>query len=76
MKIIEKIDMYLNENSTDNAKETLKAIIGTLKKREKNGDVKEMLKMANGIMDYFDKKKSFSPEQAKWIFKTSKVLFK
>ena len=29
-----------------------------------------------GMMDFFDENKSFSPGQAKWIFNTSKALFK
>ena len=70
-----KIENILNENSTDNAKGTLDAIIGTLKKSE--GDTsKEMLNMANGILDFYNKEKSFSPKQAEWIFNTSKALFK
>lgn len=64
----------LAENSTDNAKKTLDAILGTLKKADSPD--KDMLKMANGIMDYYKKEKSFSPDQAKWIYNTSKALFK
>jgi len=68
---------YLIENSTDNAKKTLEAIIGMLKKNDDpNKTGKEMIKMADGIMDYYKKEKSFSPDQAKWIFNTSKTMFK
>lgn len=68
---------YIVENSTDDAKKTLDAIIGFLEKADdldKSGD--EMLAMANGINDYYDEHESFSPGQAKWIFNTSKALFK
>lgn len=66
----------LNEDSTDDAKGTLDAIIGFLKKQDSlDKDGEEMLKMANGFKDYFDKEGSFSPKQASWIFKTSKALF-
>lgn len=64
------------ESSTDNAKGTLQAIIGTLKKFGGDAKSKDMLKMANGIMDHFKKEGSFSPDQAKWIWNTSKALFK
>lgn len=64
---------FLQENSTDNAKKTLDAILGTLKKVDKPDA--SMLKMANGINDYFKKEGSFSPDQAKWIFNTSQSLF-
>jgi hypothetical protein len=68
---------HMNEDSTDDAKGTLQAIIGSLKKGDtKNKDTASMLKMANGIMDYYKKEKSFAPDQAKWIFNTSKALFK
>ena len=69
------IDMALHENSTDNAHGALEAIIGTLKKSE-GKDKDEMLDMANGIMDFYKKEKSFSPKQAEWIANTSKALFK
>jgi len=67
----------LCEGSTEDAKGALEAIIGSLKKNDNlEKDGKEMLKMAQGIMDYYKKEKSFSPDQAKWIFNTSKSLFK
>lgn len=75
MDILDKINETLNEDSTENAKKTLQAIIGTLKK-SKGADKDDMLKMANGIMDYYNKEKSFAPKQAEWIFNTSKALFK
>ncbi len=71
--INETVSKYIGENSTDDAKGALQAIIGTLKKGD--GD-KEMLKMANGIMDYYKKEGSFAPKQAEWIANTSKALFK
>lgn len=68
---------YIKENSTDDAKKSLEAIIGFLKKnKDIDADGKDMLKMGEGMMDYFDEKGSFSPGQAKWIFNTSKALFK
>jgi hypothetical protein len=77
MNILEKIDKYLlRENSTDDAKETLDAIIGFLEKQEDpDPKQKSMLKMANGMLDYYEKEESFSPDQAKWIYNTSKGLF-
>jgi len=74
MNILTKIENILNENSIDKAKGTLEAIIGTLKKSS-NDESKEMLKMANGIMNYYKKEKSFAPKQAEWIYNTSKALF-
>ena len=62
----------LIESATDNAKKSLDAIIGVLAK----GDNAEMKKMAKGINDYFKKEGSFSPDQAKWIWKTSVAMFK
>lgn len=65
------------ENSTDDAKKTLDAILGFLNKQsDLDKDGKEMLKMAKGIMDSFKENKSFSPKQAQWIYNTSKALFK
>jgi predicted nucleic acid-binding Zn-ribbon protein len=72
LKVMKK---KMNESSTDDAKKTLTAIIGFLKKNQNGKDAKEMLKMANGMKDHVDKKGSFSPDQAKWIFNTSKALF-
>jgi len=82
MKLLETADFWvatnketLLENSTDNAKKTLDVIIGTLEKSDSDSS-KDMLKMAKGMLDYYDKEKSFSPDQAKWIYNTSKSLFK
>lgn len=67
----------LNENSTDDANKTLDAIIGFLKKQDNPSDSgKEMLTMANGIKDFYNKEKSFAPKQAEWISSTSQALFK
>ncbi len=72
-----RFSQYLLENSTEDAKKSLEAIIGTLKKNDNPDDAgKEMLKMANGIMDYYKKEKSFAPKQAEWIYNTSKAMFK
>lgn len=71
------LNRLLNESSTDDANKTLDAIIGFLKKQENpSDDAKEMLKMGNGIKDYYNKNKSFAPDQAKWIFNTSKTILK
>lgn len=75
MDILEKIELQLTENSTDDALGALKAIIGTLKKSD-GEDKDDMLKMANGILDYYKKENSFAPKQASWIANTSKALFK
>lgn len=56
-----------------NALGSLKAIIGALEKGDKGNDI---LKMAKGIKKHFDKEKSFSPDQAEWIWKTSTAMFK
>lgn len=72
------IDKYLgkvNEDSTEDAKKTLEAIIGSLKKAE-GKDAKEMMAQAEGTMDFYKKNGSFTPDQAKWIYNTSKALFK
>ena len=74
MKILEKIDSYLNENSTDNAAKTLDAIIGALSKGT-NASGNKILKMAKDIKSYYKKEGSFSPDQAKWIYNTSKAIF-
>jgi hypothetical protein len=66
-------ELYL-ENSTEDAKGTLEAIIATLKKSD-GGESKEMLDFATGIMDYYKKEGSFSPKQSQWIYKTSKAMF-
>lgn len=62
--------------SAEAAFETLKAIIGTLRKQKLDAKGKDMLKMAQGIRDFYGKEKSFSPDQAKWIWKTSVAMFK
>lgn len=63
----------IEEGSTENAAGTLKAIIGTLKKRD-DDKAKDMLKMAMGIEKHFKDEGSFSPDQASWIFKMSKMF--
>ena len=66
----------LFENSTDDAKNALDAIIGTLEKQDAGKDRDSMLKMAKGILDYYKKEESFAPKQAAWIYATSKGMFK
>lgn len=70
-----KNEELFTENSTEDAAGTLKAVIGALKKRDNLDDKgKDVLKTAEGIMDYYNKNKSFSPGQAKAIFNMSKIL--
>jgi len=66
----------IEENSTEDALASLKAIIGALEKGDQKGDSADMLKMGKGILDYYEKNKSFAPKQAEWIYNTSKALFK
>lgn len=61
----------ITEDATANALGTLKAIIGSTK--EKGGDIH---KMALGMKKSYDKNKGFSKDQASWIYKTSKSMFK
>ena len=67
--------ILLKENSTDDALGALKAIIKALKDAE-GKDSESMREMADGIMDYYNKEKSFAPKQASWIANTSKAMFK
>lgn len=62
----------MNEDSTEDAKKTLSAIINALKDDKDN----DILKQAKGTMESYKKNKGFSVEQAKWIYNTSKALFK
>lgn len=65
----------LDEDATANAKKTLDAIIGSLK--DSKGQVAaSMYKMALGMKKTYEKNKGFSKDQAEWIWKTSKALFK
>ena len=61
----------MNEDATADAKKTLDAIIGATK--DDGGDV---YKMAMGMKKSYEKNKGFSKDQANWIYKTSKALFK
>ena len=71
--IYNKTGVDLSEgDSTKNALGTLKAILNATKD-DKNNDI---FKMATGMKKYYDKEKSFSPDQAKWIWKTSVAMFK
>lgn len=75
---------YLNEDATEKAYKTLQAIISSLensikKRKEKKSDVyKEngAYKMAVDINKFYNKNKSFSKDQAQWIYKMSQALFK
>ena len=61
----------LDEDATADALGALKAIIGSTKKD--GGDVH---KMAVGFKESYDKNKGFSKDQASWIYKMSKSMFK
>lgn len=66
----------IEEDSTKDAKETLDAILGFLNDKDKLTDKEEEIRdMGVGMMDFYSKKKSFSPDQAKWIYNTSKAFF-
>lgn len=62
----------LSEGSTEDAAKSLTAILGMFKGKTDN----DIYKMGKGIQDYYKKNGSFSPDQAKWIWKTSVALFK
>lgn len=65
----------INEGSAEDAKGTLDAIVSTLSKnKDLDAKGKEMLKMGKGMQDHFKKEGSFSPDQASWIFKMSKMF--
>jgi hypothetical protein len=66
-----KEQYMLDEDSTEDAKKTLDAIVGATK--EKGGDIH---KMAVGMKKSYEKNKGFSKDQAKWIYNTSQMLFK
>jgi len=68
----ESLNSELNEDDTENALKTLKAIIGSLKGNKEN----DIYKMAEGMMKSYEKNKGFSKDQAEWIYKTSKAMFK
>lgn len=61
----------LAEDATEDAKKTLDAILGSTKK---SGG--EVYKMAQGMLKSYNKNKGFSKDQANWIYKTSKAMFK
>ena len=65
----------LTEDSAKDANGTLSAILASLAKA-KGPEAKEMLKMAKGMRRSFEKNNGFSKDQAEWIYKTSKALFK
>ena len=62
----------LIEGATENAAKSLQAILGMFKDKKDN----DIYKMGKGIQDHYKKEGSFSPDQAKWIWKTSVALFK
>jgi hypothetical protein len=72
LKAYERSILGVNEDATEDAKKTLDAIIGATKEDE-GGDIH---KMAVSMMKSYTKNKGFSKDQAQWIYKTSKMLFK
>jgi hypothetical protein len=66
------LNPMLDEDSTADAKKTLDAIVGALKNDKDN----EIYKMAMGMKKSYEKNKGFSKDQADWIYKTSKAMFK
>ena len=70
MKVLDQ-NSWLNEDATADALGTLNAIIGSTKKA--GGDIYDM---AMGMKKSYDKNKGFSKDQANWIYKTSKMMFK
>ena len=71
-EMVESLGLGLEETSTEDAAKSLQAILGMFKDKKDN----DIYKMGKGIQDYYKKNKSFSPDQAKWIWKTSVALFK
>jgi hypothetical protein len=77
-KILSAYDqMLMNEkkDATQAALGTLNAIIGMFKDNLK-GSNKDILDMAKGIKKSYEKNKGFSKDQAQWIYKMSKAMFK
>ena len=67
----------INEGSAEDAKGALDAVVATLSKnKDLDKEGKEILKMGKGMQDHFKKEGSFSPDQANWIYKVSKGMFK
>jgi HEAT repeat protein len=62
------LNPMLDEDATADALGTLKAIA-----KSSSGDVK---KMADSMLKSYEKNKGFSKDQAKWIYNTSKAIFK
>jgi hypothetical protein len=71
-EMVESLGLGLEEGSTENAAKSLEAILGMFKDKHDN----DIYKMGKGIQDHYKKEGSFSPDQAKWIWKTSVALFK
>ena len=62
----------IDEDATADAKKTLDAILGSLKGQEKN----DVYKMAMGMKKKYKENGGFSKDQANWIYKISKAMFK
>ena len=69
--IANMFNIVLSEDSTANALGAFKAIISSTEKG--GGDIH---KMALGMKKSYEKNKGFSKDQASWIYKTSKAMFK
>lgn len=81
--LLERISMFtdlsskLDENSTEDCLNTLKACIAFYEDQENLDDTgKDVLKTLNGILSYYDKEGSFTPGQAKAVFNISKGISK
>lgn len=74
MKTYKEFTEELNEDSTDNAKATLKSIIGMIAKRLKADPDSKFNKDVDKMANSMNKQDSFSPDQAKWIYNTYKGL--
>jgi hypothetical protein len=74
MNIVNKIDRFLNESSTDDAANTLKAAIKFYKKlmsNDPNKKTKEVYDYLLSLSKWERENGSFSPDQAKAIYNIS-----
>jgi hypothetical protein len=78
MNIVDKINKFMNEGeSTENCLKTLKANIKFYDDMEDKDDkAKEVLETMKGILSYYEKEGSFSPDQAKAVFNVSSGIKK
>ena len=82
-EMLELLSIIDEKSSTKKAAEVLDKIIMFSGEQVENPDAssktkkfhRDVYKMASGIDDHYKKEKSFSPDQAKWIYNTSQALF-